>query len=661
MKPLTTFEKWFGRDEPPPAVAKLNAGEFTVEFQDGDLRYIRYGDHELIRRIYVAIRDVNWNTIPAQMKDLRIDSSEDRFQIQFDAAHQDGALAFRWQAILEGKPDGTIEYTMKGVAENDFRYCRIGFCVLHPIEGISGSPYWTLTPTGQVSGVLPTLIEPQWIENGFETALFPAFSSLKIQMPAGINLTAEFEGDLFEMEDQRNWTDGSFKTYCTPIALGYPHNAKAGQEFYQKVIVRAEVPAEIRAIKPITDSQTIRLTLGEHTSQQLPKLGFGIGNQGDGLDKRELELLSRLRPDHLKAELHFQNLSWLRDLDRVLLIANRSSSPLELAIFLTDDPEEALEKLRVRLSGMPVVRVVVFHEAEAAIGTTSAGWMELVRKYLAGALPEATFAGGTNGNFAEINRQQPDISVMDEVVYTINPQVHAWDERSLIEALEGQRDTVVTARSYCGRLPVCISAVSLKPPFNQAATEEEAPKDPDELPASVDQRQMSLFAAAWTVGSIHSLAVGSADSITYYETRGWRGLLESRQGSPLPQKFRSNPGMIYPVYYVFEFLAKAKGAKILETRLNRPLLLGGLAFEKDNRLGLLVSNLQPTTQEVQLLYLPAGDARLRRLNEDTMEIAASNPDAFWGRSESVHIHHGKTAWRLMPYETVFMEMEITEG
>jgi hypothetical protein len=661
MKPLNTFEKWYGRDEPPPAVAKLKAGEFTVEFQDGDLRYIRYGDHELIRRIYVAIRDVNWNTIQAKMTGLRIDSGEDRFKVQFDAAHQDGALVFRWQANIEGKPDGTIEYTMKGVAENDFRYCRIGFCVLHPIEGISGSPYWATTPTGQVSGVLPTLIEPQWIENGFETAIFPAFSGLKIQMPAGINLTAEFEGDLFEMEDQRNWTDGSFKTYCTPIALGYPHKAKAGQEFYQKVIVRAEVPAEIRGIKPVTDSQAIRLTLAESTSQQLPKLGFCIGDQGTGLDKRELALLSRLHPDHLKAELHFQDSSWLRNLDKALSTANRLSSPLELAIFLTDDPEEALEKLRVRLSGMPIARVIVFHEADAPIGTTSASWMQLVHEYLAGTLPETTLVGGTNGNFAEVNRQRPDISVMGGVAYTINPQVHAWDERSLIEALEGQRDTVVTARSYCGRLPICISAVTLKPPFNQAATEEEAPQDPDEMPASVDQRQMSLFAAAWTVGSIHSLAVGCADSITFYETHGWRGLQESRQGNPLPHRFRSSPGMIYPVYYVFDFLAKAKGARILQTSLDRPLLLCGLAFEKDNRLGLLVSNLQPASQEVQMLSMPEGDARLRRLNEDTMEIAAFDPDAFWEQSESLHIHHGETVWSLKPYETVFMEMEITQS
>ncbi len=31
-----------------------------------------------------------------------------------------------------------------------------------------------------------------------------------------------FEGDVFETEDQRNWTDASYKTYSTPLDQPYP-------------------------------------------------------------------------------------------------------------------------------------------------------------------------------------------------------------------------------------------------------------------------------------------------------------------------------------------------------------------------------------------------------------------------------------------------------
>ena len=31
-----------------------------------------------------------------------------------------------------------------------------------------------------------------------------------------------FDGDIFEMEDQRNWTDASYKIYSTPLRLPFP-------------------------------------------------------------------------------------------------------------------------------------------------------------------------------------------------------------------------------------------------------------------------------------------------------------------------------------------------------------------------------------------------------------------------------------------------------
>ncbi len=658
MKALTPFEMWYGRAERPPEIVSLKAGLLDAEFQEGALRYIRYADRELVRRIYVAVRDVNWNTIPGRTANLEIDSAADRFRIEFDAFHQAGPLAFRWHAAVEGTPEGTIEYAMDGVAESGFRYCRIGFCLLHPLAGVAGSRYRAVTPQGPASGVLGELIEPQHMVNGLEAPLFPSFSSLAVETPSGIDVVTEFEGDLFEMEDQRNWTDGSFKTYCTPLALGYPLQAEAGQVFRQKVTVRAGLRRPLAAVERPEEGRAVALTIGEPAGLSLPRIGVGLASHGRGLGAREADLLSRLRPDHLKTELHLRDASWLQDLERAIAAATQSGAALELALFLDDEPEEALATLRSQILGTPVARVLVFHEAEAPVGTTSPRWMHLVRRHLCAALPGAAFVGGTNGNFAELNRQPPDISAMDGVCYTINPQVHASDERSLIEALEGQRDTVRTARSFCGALPISVSSVTLKPPFNQAATQEEAPPDPNELPAAVDPRQMSLFAAAWTVGSLRSLALAGAASITCYETTGWRGLLETAEGSPLPERFRSFPGMIYPVYWVFAFLAEAKGASLLQTSANRPLLLDGLAFRQSHRLGLLVANLQPRPQEAHLGPLPGGVASLRRLNEDSMAAAASDPEAFLRLSAPLDIRAGQAVHILEPYETAFLEVHL---
>ena len=48
---------------------------------------------------------------------------------------------------------------------------------------------------------------------------------------AGVADKVKFmQGDIFEMEDQRNWTDASYKTYVRPLALPWPYTLPAGTE-----------------------------------------------------------------------------------------------------------------------------------------------------------------------------------------------------------------------------------------------------------------------------------------------------------------------------------------------------------------------------------------------------------------------------------------------
>src|SRR5204863_6388794 len=43
------------------------------------------------------------------------------------------------------------------------------------------------------------------------------------------------EGETFEMEDQRNWTDASFKTYGTPLRLPFPAQVEQGTRIAQSI------------------------------------------------------------------------------------------------------------------------------------------------------------------------------------------------------------------------------------------------------------------------------------------------------------------------------------------------------------------------------------------------------------------------------------------
>ena len=120
---------------------------------------------------------------------------------------------------------------------------------------------------------------------------------------------------------------------------------------------------------------------------------------------------------------------------------------------------------------------------------------------------------------------------------------------------------------------------------------------PDDLPGNVDVRQASLFGAGWTVGSVRYLASSGAAALTYYETTGWLGLMERAAGSPMPDRFPSTPGMVFPLYHVFADLGEWKGAGLLDVRTSDPLIVEGLAVRGSDGVHALVANLtdQPRT------------------------------------------------------------------
>jgi hypothetical protein len=64
------------------------------------------------------------------------------------------------------------------------------------------------------------------------------------QVAPGVTATCRMEGDAFEMEDQRNWSDASYKTYVRPLALPWPYTLPAGESVRQTItLTLAGTPA----------------------------------------------------------------------------------------------------------------------------------------------------------------------------------------------------------------------------------------------------------------------------------------------------------------------------------------------------------------------------------------------------------------------------------
>ena len=640
MTTTTRARMLLGIDTLPAPVREVRAGPVRAFLDGSDLRLARVGGTEIVRRIYVGVRDPNWNTIPPVVTALELEAVADHFAARFRVRHTARDLDFVWDGEITGNADGTIRYAMDGVAASDFWCANVGICVHHPVRGTAGQPFAATTPDGSLEGVLPELIGPQIKRDGLSLPLFPAFSDLTIGPAAGAVHFA-FDGALFEMEDHRNWTDASFKTYSKEPALGRPALMAAGQSIKQSVTVSmpflASEPVLLSAMP--SAAADLRVRLGEPLGRQVPLLGLGTASHGGALTERELQLVRRLRLRHIRVDLYPRGAQELDNAGAAFRTCAQVGCPVELALFLRDTAAD-LDRARDFLAtcGAQVGRVLVFAD-DAPV--TPAGLLEQARARLEEALPGAQFAGGSRVYFTELNRLRPDIPPRAGAVYSINPQVHATDESSLVENLEAQADTLRAARAIYPTQELIVSPVTLRPRFNASAQRAKPEPDPAELPAPVDPRQCSLFGAAWTLGSVKQLAEAGAGAVTYYETTGWRGVMERATGSPLPLRFPSRPGMVFPLYHVLRDIGERREAGVVGCSSSDPLRAQGLALYDEQGWRILLGNLSLAPQEIALDALPeAREARLRVLDEETFEQATLDPDGFRSGYRTVRIRGG---------------------
>lgn len=637
MPSLPTNVLYYGKAAPLPEQIPLRAGPLTMIYENGDLRYIKVGEHEIVRRLYVAIRDRNWNTAANVLSDVQMTIADDHFQITYTCTNRLAEIDFVWQGTLVGTADGTLTCTLVGVAQSTFQRNRIGFCLLHP-QSLAGANAQITHVDGSSDAVpFPRYIAPQLIIDGIIKPVSPFAEMRAVAHEVAPGLWAEvtFTGETFEMEDQRNWTDASFKTYGTPLRLPFPATVTQGTQIAQTVTVAITGDLALLVPPPSATLQPapITLTLGDQRTP-LPQLGVGVASHGHSLTAMEITRLRALHLAHLRVDLHLAQADYVEMLRRATAEAKALAIGLEIALHVSAQAIAELTALAALLNILrpPVVRWLIFRQGEKS---TTAPWVDLARAHLAAYDTTARIGAGTNLYFTELNSRRPPIDALDVVAYTINPQVHAFDNSSLVETLAAQAATAASARQFCGDLPLVVSPITLQPRFNPNATGPEPEPAPGELPPQVDPRQLSLFGAGWTLGSIKYLAEsGVIDSLTYYETTGWRGVMETATGSPLPAKFPSLPGAVFPLYHLLADVGEFAGGEVVQSQSSEPLKVEGLVLTNAGRTRLLLANLTGQPQQVVVQGL-SGAVTVRCLDEETVLQAMQEPAAYRAANDAL--------------------------
>ena len=593
---------------PPPGAARttptiLRAGPLTLTYLDGEIRDIRLGRYEVVRRVYLVFQDRNWTARPWLVGNESIQDNGDSFTATFDARGTFDAAGFAWTGSLTGDADGVVTFDVEGTAGSDFERNRLGLCVLHPVDETAGRTCLVESTAGEiVESTFPDDISP--------TQPFLDVRAITHEVSPGAWASVRMIGETFETEDHRNWSDASFKTYATPISLPFPALVRAGSTLEQSVILAVDI-GELVVEPPPT--QVIITVDTDAAAKPLPRLGLQVASDGAGLTDSEIARLRTLHLDHVRVDVHAVDPGAGERLSDAAAQARAIGSRLVVALFATGAEEirtvverateftDVIECWLVFDPGQKVTGAERIAEARAALG------------------PAVRIGGGTNLYFTEVNREPPDLSGLDVVSFSLNPQVHASDSTTLVQNLAAQGMIAAQAPRLCGTASIHVGPITLRPRFNPNATAPELDVSSTELPSSVDRRQAMPFGALWTVISLKYLAeAGTVDAITYFETTGWRGVMERAEGSPQPDDFPSTAGEPFPV---LEALAALVGfTHVRPCRSNLPQQVDALLLERGGDQRLLVANFTDRPQDVRVEGLGAGTPATLHIDPQEIEI-----------------------------------------
>ncbi len=594
----------FGTDEEVPAPRRLTAGPLSAELIGGNLRNIRFAGREVIRAVSYVVRDKDWGTYAPRLENLAVAEDADGFTVSYDATcHGAKGERLAYRATIRATGDG-LSFEAEAVPEQDFLTNRCGFTILHPIVGVAGRAVEVEHVDGSVEhAVLPDLIDPY--------QPFKAMRAITHEVMPGVTATCRMEGDSFEMEDQRNWTDASYKTYVRPLALPWPYAMPAG--VMNRQAVRLSIEAAPGAVAVAAEaSPEVSIQIGEAIGA-VPRFGLVLAPGEAEATLAHIGRLTEIAPQLLLCP--FDPTAGHGAAELVALARIARQQPAEVALEcvapcerpLADEFAELAEQ--VAQAGLVLDAIAVSPSVDRGSTPPGSVWPDcppLDEVYVAArrAFPSLALGGGMFSYFTELNRKRPPTEKLDFVTHCTCPIVHDADDRSVMQSLEALPFVLRSARAIIGAdKPYRVGPSTIGMRHNPYGSR--TMPNPYERRITMtgrDPRQRGLFAAAWMIGYAARLAAAGVASFTGAALTGDFGLIEA-------------DGAVRPAFHAARMLAAMAGWDALDCRSSaEDRVLALAARGPDGERALLLANI---TGETQAVRLPFG-VRAAVLDETTL-------------------------------------------
>ncbi|SCK54590.1 hypothetical protein VAR608DRAFT_5580 [Variovorax sp. HW608] len=546
----------YGTTEPQPELLRLEAGALSCEFEGGALRHVKWGRVEIARGVSYLFRDNDWGTVPAEVEDIQVETTSSRFVLTFSMKMRmpDGLLTAA--ARVEGSDAGTLAFDVIATPDAELSTNRCGFVVLHP-AACAGKRLSVEHTNGKLE------------ELGFPLEISPSqpvfdIRALTYSPAPGMTLHCRLEAALphdragkFEMEDQRNWSDASFKTYVASLLDEWPYRLPDGVPLAQRV--EFEVTG-VSAEREKRDGHTRQLRLGEPTDHRLPALGIGVPAGISLATTNEHTALRGLGAQWWIVDADLESARLSEDICAVSELRRDLPVKVQLDAVVPEElsPDEAASLLRkkcdsaqLQVDAIRILPAPFLKSFQPTDVWPNVPPLEVYAQAARRCFPDSLVGGGMFTYFTELNRKRPASTALDFVGHATCPIVHAADDTSVMETIEALESILLSVRLMCPGVAYRLGPSTIASPRNPYGTSPASNPEPRRIPlASSDPRHQGQFGAAWTAAYAAACAHAGLDVLALHHSHG-----------PCGPYFGSDTRV--PAWQVLEVFSRASGAPVV--------------------------------------------------------------------------------------------------
>jgi hypothetical protein len=576
---------------------KFTINNFSVLRDNLFLRNIKYNNIEILKLISFLVRDKNWNNYSPEIIKTSSYNKDQQLHFEFDLKY--GDVEQLEVKLLLSIGSNSVKLIANGKFLTDFWTNRIGFNLLLPLDGVVNQQV-IVSKSDQTTETLkyPLIIQPD--------QPMVKFNNLSYEMFDSIALNIRFDGIHFEMEDQRNWGDASYKIYSGSLLDPFPYKENKNSAFHQEIEIT--VREKNNSLETISNQNIIPLNIQEEYA--MPKIGIKVDNETNGIDIVNVDFVYHLVDFERNTESkpNFNNLP-------IYLVALIDHTKKVKDI--VKDIKDYILSNKISVDKILICPKIYLNSFQPAGEWPSVPKLGDYYKEAKIQLPDVHIFSGMVTNFTELNRKKPD-GKFDGINFSFTPIVHDASDYGVLDTPNSLKYILHSVNNFSKDTPIHIGPMTLGMHFNPYGEKLAANIDQVRLEMTdFDPRHDSLIGLNWTIAVFAETLSKNTKFITIASLKGVHGILtESNQKRPL--------------FYLYEVLLYFKNAKIY--KIEKMNSISGVKLVKEKKMYYLLTN----NSSNQTSYILENETLLQEsyLNKNNFDQVSKSQFSFLNFADS---------------------------